>query len=372
MAPVDRWLGVQGALGSGIVSGLEKGVGSMVRNGITERYARGMSHDQTMTTPDQDLGVGPADLEAARRRLEGQAHRTPVLTCHALDQATGARLFFKCENFQRIGAFKFRGAYNTIACLTPEERSRGVVTHSSGNHAQAVALAARLFDIPARVVMPRDAPAVKRRAVEGYGAEVMACEPTVAAREAGCREVIERTGATLVHPYDDPRIIAGQGTAALELLEEVGDLDLLLVPVGGGGLASGTAIAAHAAAPGCEVWGAEPSGADDAARSLASGRIEPSLEPATIADGLRGQLGQHTFRVLRRLLAGIVTVSEPAIVDAMRRVWERMKIVIEPSAAVPLAALLDGGLETRGRRVGIVISGGNVDLDHLPWNSSSH
>lgn len=354
----------------------------MVRNRITERYARGMSENETenktdpettdhTTALDQDPPtVELADLEAARRRLAGQAHRTPVLTCSALDRATGAQLFFKCENFQRIGAFKFRGAYNTIACLSPEERSRGVVTHSSGNHAQAVALAARLFGARASVVMPRDAPTVKRRAVEGYGAEVIDCDPTIGARIAGCQAVIDRTGATLVHPYDDPRIIAGQGTAALELLDEVDDLDLLLVPVGGGGLASGTAIAAQGKNPKIEVWGAEPAGADDAARSLVSGRIEPSVSPETIADGLRGQLGEHTFRVLRQHLAGIATVSETAILDAMRRVWERMKIVIEPSAAAPLAALLEGKIVAPGQRVGIILSGGNVDLDHLPWQNS--
>ena len=326
-----------------------------------------MSQVSATTTPD----LGQPDLEAARHRLAGQAHRTPVLTCRTLDDLVGAQLFFKCENFQRIGAFKFRGAYNTLASLDPEQRRRGVVTHSSGNHAQAVALSARLFGVPAWVVMPSNAPEVKRRAVEGYGAEVRPCEPTMAARESGCQAVIEETGATLVHPFNDPRIIAGQGTATLELLEAIENLDAVLVPVGGGGLASGAVLACQRHSPTTKVYGGEPAGADDAARSLASGSIQPSIAPQTIADGLRGSLGSHTFRILSDGLAGIVTVAEDSIAEAMRTIWERMKLVVEPSAAVPLAALIegrrDGRLDLAGARIGIVLSGGNVDLGRLPW-----
>lgn len=313
------------------------------------------------------IPIDHTTLTAAENRLRGQAHRTPVLTNSTLDQRCGAQLFFKCENFQRVGAFKFRGAYNAIASLEDEARNRGVVTHSSGNHAQALALAARLFGIPARVVMPNNAPQVKRRAVEGYGAEVIPCQPTVEAREAGCQRVIDETGATLVHPYNDWRVIAGQSTAALEFLEEVPDLELLMVPVGGGGLASGTALAAHFRSPDTEVLGVEPAAADDAARSLETGTIQPSIAPKTMADGLRTQLGERTFTVLRQLMPCIVTVDEDSILEAMRTVWERMKLVIEPSAAVPLAALLSGRLDVGGRRVGIILSGGNVDLDALPW-----
>ena len=324
-----------------------------------------------MATEDPQIPPHEPDLEAARRRLEGHAHRTPVLTSATLDDLTGAQLFFKCENFQRIGAFKFRGAYNTLASLDPAVRQRGVVTHSSGNHAQAVALSARQFGVPAWVVMPSNAPRVKRQAVEGYGAEVRPCEPTMAAREGGCEAVIGATGATLVHPFDDPRIIAGQGTATLELLEEIEGLDAVLVPVGGGGLASGAVLACRQHSPTTKVFGGEPAGADDAARSLASGTLQPSIAPQTIADGLRGNLGPLTFKILEHGLEAIVTVAEETIVEAMKMLWERMKLVVEPSAAVPLAALLeghrDGRLDLAGARVGIVLSGGNVDLGDLPW-----
>jgi threonine dehydratase len=313
------------------------------------------------------LPVTIDDVRAAAQRIRPRAHRTPVLTCASLDALTGARLYFKCENLQKVGAFKFRGACNAVMSLTPDEAARGVATHSSGNHAAALALAARLRGVAAHVVMPRTAPAIKKVAVAGYGATITECEPTLAAREAALATVVAATGATVVHPYNDPRVIAGQGTAALELLEEVDALDLVLAPVGGGGLCSGTAVTVAALSPRTAVWGVEPEGAADAQRSLAEGRIVPSVEPRTIADGLLTSLGDHTFAILRALAAGIVTASEAAIVAAMRHTWERMKVVVEPSSAVPLAALLEGKLTVAGKRVGIVVSGGNVDLDALPW-----
>ncbi len=308
-----------------------------------------------------------ADVRAAAERIRPWAHRTPVLTCASLDAMAGARLFFKCENFQRVGAFKFRGATNAVFALSDADARKGVATHSSGNHAAALSLAARLRGVPAHVVMPRTSKAIKQAAVAGYGGEVVLCEPTLAAREATLEAVVAATGATVVHPYNDPMVIAGQGTAALELLEDVAGLDIVLAPVGGGGLLSGTAIAVSSLSPGTRVVAAEPAAADDAFRSLKEGRIVPSVDPRTIADGLLTSLGTLTFAVIRRLVAEIVTVSEEAIAAAMRHVWERMKIVIEPSSAVPLAALLEGSLRAPGRRIGIIVSGGNVDLDALPW-----
>jgi threonine dehydratase len=310
------------------------------------------------------------DLEAIRRagaRIAPYAHRTPVVTSATVDAATGAVVFFKCENLQKVGAFKFRGATNAVFALDHDEAARGVATHSSGNHAQALALAARLRGIPAWVVMPRTSARPKLAAVAGYGAEIVECEPTLAARVSTLDAVLERTGATPIHPYDDQRIIAGQATAAVELLEDVPGLDVVLVPVGGGGLLSGTALAVHHLSPATRVVAAEPAGADDAFRSLAAGRILPSESPRTIADGLLTSLGQRNFPIIQRHVERIVTVSEAGIVCAMRMIWERMKLVVEPSAAVPLAALLEGGSEPRGRRVGIILSGGNVDLDRLPW-----
>jgi threonine dehydratase len=313
--------------------------------------------------------VEPAieDVRAAAERIGPWAHRTPVLTCASLDDMAGARLFFKCENFQRTGAFKFRGASNAVLALSEDQARRGVATHSSGNHAAALALAARLRGVPAHVVMPRSAKAIKQAAVAAYGGQVVLCEPTLAAREATLESVVAATGATVVHPYNDPMVIAGQGTAALELLEQVADLDVVITPVGGGGLASGTAIAVTSLSPGTRVVAAEPAAADDAFRSLREGRIVPSADPRTIADGLLTSLGTVTFAVIRRLVAEIVTVSEDEIAAAMRHVWERMKIVIEPSSAVPVAAVLERSLRVPGRRIGIVVSGGNVDLDALPW-----
>lgn len=308
-----------------------------------------------------------ADVDRAARRLDGVARRTPVLTSSYLDQATGATLFFKCENFQKVGAFKFRGAFNAISALPPPQAERGIVTHSSGNHGQAVALAARLNGCRATVVMPRDATRIKIEAVRGYGAEVVLCEPGNASRAATVAELIERRGHVEIPPYNHPDIIAGQGTAAAELLADVPDLDLILAPVGGGGLISGTAIAAKHLRPKARVIGAEPANADDAARSYQSGRLEPEAPDRTVADGLRATLGELTFAVIREHVDDIVTVTEGAIVRAMRTTWERMKIVIEPSSAVPLAALAEGALDVRGKRVGIIVTGGNVDLDALPW-----
>lgn len=309
----------------------------------------------------------PADVLEAAARIRPYAHRTPVFTCATLDRLTGARLFFKCENLQKVGAFKFRGACNAVMSLPPAAAAAGVATHSSGNHAAALALAARLRGLPAYIVMPDNAPRVKREAVAGYGGIIRLCAPTLAAREETLAEVVRETGAVFIHPYNDPRVIAGQGTAALELLAEVPDLEVIVAPVGGGGLLSGTALAAEAAAPGARIVGAEPAGADDACRSLREGRIVPSVEPRTMADGLLTSLGELTFAIIRRRVELIATVSEPGIAAAMRLIWERMKLVVEPSSAVTLAALLEEGLAAADRRVGIILSGGNVELGKLPW-----
>jgi threonine dehydratase len=308
-----------------------------------------------------------ADVRAAAERIRPYAHRTPVLTCASLDAMVGCRLFFKCENFQKVGAFKFRGACNAVFSLSEEEARRGVATHSSGNHAAALSLAARVRGIPAHVVMPSTSRAIKQAAVAGYGGQIVLCEPTLASREATLEKVVAETGAMVVHPYNDARVIAGQGTAALELLEDVRDLDVVMAPVGGGGLLSGTAITVAALSPATRVVAAEPAGADDAARSLREGRIVPSVNPQTIADGLLTSLGTLTFAIIRERVERIVTVSEGAIVSAMRHIWERMKVIIEPSSAVPLGALLEGTFEAAGLRVGIILSGGNVDLGLLPW-----
>ncbi len=310
------------------------------------------------------------DIRAAADRIGPYAHRTPVLTCSSLDVMTGASLFFKCENFQKVGAFKFRGACNAVFSLTEEQARRGVATHSSGNHAAALSLAARLRGVTAHVVMPSTSRAIKRAAVEGYGGRIVLCEPTLAAREATLEKVVAETGATVIHPYNDPRVVAGQGTAALELLEEVPVLDVVMAPVGGGGLLSGTAIAVAGLSPSTRVIAAEPAGADDAFRSMQRGSIVPSTNPKTIADGLLTSLGTRTFAIIRERVERIVTVSEAAIVAGMRHVWERMKILIEPSSAVPVGALLEGKLPVSGLRVGVILSGGNVDLGSLPWNET--
>ncbi|WP_438002030.1 pyridoxal-phosphate dependent enzyme [Sorangium sp. So ce185] len=304
------------------------------------------------------------DIRRAAARLAPHAHVTPVMTSRTIDGMAGARVFFKCENLQRVGAFKFRGACNAVLALSDEDARRGVATHSSGNHAAALALAARIRGVPAHIVMPESAPAVKRAAVEGYGARIVTCAPTLRSREETLARVLSETGAILVHPYNDAHVIAGQGTAALELAGQVEDLDAVVAPVGGGGLLSGTAIATSALSRARTV-GAEPQAADDAARSLREGKILPSNDPITIADGLRTSLGELTFGVLRERGVEIVTVGEEDIVKAMRVVWERMKILIEPSSAVPVAAVLLRKVE--GARIGVILSGGNVDLSKLPF-----
>jgi threonine dehydratase len=305
-------------------------------------------------------------VRSAHERIAPYVHRTPVLTSKALDRAADARLFFKAENFQKTGAFKARGATNAVLELPAS--TQGVVTHSSGNHGAALARAAALRGLVAHIVMPQNAPTAKQAAVRGYGGLIAICEPTLAAREATAAEIIAATGAVLIHPYNDLAVMAGQGTASLELLQDVPELDLLVVPVGGGGLLSGTAVAAKGVRPGVRVVGAEPSGADDAFRSFHSGVLMPPPAAQTIADGLRGALGEHTFAVIRSQVDDIVTVSENEIIAALRLVWERMKIIIEPSAAVPVAAVLSGRIAfTADTRIGIILSGGNVDLDSLPW-----
>ncbi len=302
------------------------------------------------------------NIQQAHLRIRPYIHRTSVLTCNALDEIVEARMFFKCENFQKVGAFKFRGACNAIFSLPSEEASWGVVTHSSGNHAAALALAARKRGISARIVMPSNAPPVKIDAVKNYGGMITFCEPTLASREGTAAQVIEETGATMIHPYNDYRIIAGQGTAALELIEEVNDLDYILAPVGGGGLMSGTAIAAKSLNPGIKVIGCEPKNADDAYRSVQAGRIIPSQNPNTIADGLKTSLGEKTFPIIREFVDEIVLVTEQQIITAMRHIFERMKIIIEPSSAVPFGVLISNKLNVSGKKVGIIISGGNVDF----------
>lgn len=320
-----------------------------------------------MMTLDINQLPDPETINAARLRIRDWINHTPVVTCSSIDQMVGAELFFKCENFQKVGAFKFRGAVNAVFSLTPEVGFRGVATHSSGNHAQALALAARCHGFPSYIVMPDNAPSVKKQAVLGYGARITECEPTLAAREETLARVVSETGATFIHPYNDYRIIAGQATAACELLEKAPDLDIIITPVGGGGLLSGTALATRYFSPSVRVMAAEPAGADDAYRSLEQGRILPSVKPQTIADGLLTSLGDLTFPIIRDHVDCIVRVEEKTIVKAMRLLWERAKLVVEPSAAVALAALFEKPSIFNGLRVGLILSGGNVDLEKLPW-----
>jgi threonine dehydratase len=307
------------------------------------------------------------DVLAAAERIRDHVHRTPVMTSQAIDEIAGARLHFKCENLQKVGAFKARGASNAVLSLDEQAAGRGVATHSSGNHAAALAFAAGIRGVPAHVVMPSSAPPVKKAAVAGYGALITECEPTLEARETMLEEVVEQTGATFIHAYDNPSVIAGQGTASLELITDVPDLDIVMAPVGGGGLMSGTAIAVSSSRPDITIRGCEPAGADDAFRSLRDGIRYPSVEPKTIADGLLTSLSDRTFRILSDKLEGILTVAEDSIVSAMRLLWERMKLVVEPSGAVPLAAVLEHPDQFNSRRVGLIISGGNVDLDNFRW-----
>jgi len=306
-------------------------------------------------------------IQAAHDRIRPYIHRTPVLTSAYLDQLSGAKLFFKCENFQKIGAFKARGGVNAVLQLTEAERARGVTTHSSGNHAQAIAYAARQAGTRAYIVMPRTAPQVKKDAVRGYGAEVIECEPTLQAREEGVQAIMAQKGAVLVHPFDDDRVIAGQATAAKELLEDAGPLDFLLAPVGGGGLLSGTALSAHYLSPRTTVIAGEPEGAADAVLSFRSGRVEAAPYIQTIADGLLTTLSDRTLALIRQHVSDILTVSDAEIIAAMRLIWERMKILIEPSCAVPLAVVLKHPDRFASHTVGLILTGGNVDLGKLPF-----
>lgn len=308
-------------------------------------------------------------IHEALKRIRPHVHLTPVLTSQTFNRMCGGEIFFKCENLQKAGAFKARGACNAVFSLSDAEAKQGVVTHSSGNHAGALALAAQKRGIRAYIVMPNNASKVKQAAVKGYGGEIHFCEPNQEARESLANRLVAQTGAQLIHPFNDLRIMAGQGTAALELLEQSPDLDFVLTPVGGGGLLSGSTIAVKGHSSKTKVIGAEPEGADDAYRSLAAGKIIPMEKPDTVADGLLTSLGELTFAVISRYVHKIITVSDAAIVSAMRQVWERMKILIEPSAAVPVAALLERKLDISGKRAGVILSGGNVDLDALPWIS---
>ena len=311
--------------------------------------------------------ISLADIEAARVRIAPHVRRTPVLTSDLLDEAAGAQLFFKCENLQHIGAFKARGATNAVLSLSDAAAASGVATHSSGNHAAAVARAAGLRGIPAYIVMPEGAARPKVLQVERLGGRITFCAPTLAAREETAARIVAETGAAMIHPFDDPAVMAGQGTAALELMEDAAGLDIVLAPIGGGGLISGVSTAVKALRPATRVVGAEPAGADDAARSFAAGRLIPLTEVDTIADGLRASLSQSTFDHIRRGVDQVATVSERGIVEAMRALFEALKVVVEPSAAVAYAAVREGKVEVAGQRVGIILTGGNVDLDKLPW-----
>ena len=316
-----------------------------------------------MPRPDVTL----EDIRAAQDRIAGRVLCTPVIESALIDEQCGAYLHFKCENLQEMGAFKTRGASNAIFARPDADLRAGVVTHSSGNHGAAVARAARLRGIAARVVMPRNSSPAKLAAVRAYGGEITLCEPTVAARESAAASIVAETGALFIHPYDDPDVIAGQGTIALELLEQVPQISWLLCPIGGGGLASGLAVAAKSLRPDIKVVAVEPAGADDAWRSFKSGVLAPAAPTNTIADGLRGALSARTFALIRTHVDAMVTVDEPAIVRAMRELWQQLHIVVEPSSAVAFAAVLERKLELGGAHVGIVLTGGNVDLDALPW-----
>ena len=318
-----------------------------------------------------DLEARLETIRAAHRRIAPYIHRTPVMTSHRIDALCGAQLVFKCENLQKVGAFKARGAFNAVLSLSEAEAARGVVTHSSGNHAAALALAARIRGVPAYIVMPSNAPQPKKDAVAGYGAQITFCEPTLAARETTAAEILERTGASFIHPYDNDAIIAGQATAAVELIEDAPGLDVILCPVGGGGLMAGTALAAKGLNSGAQVIAAEPAGADDAWRSFTTGVLTPQTGPRTIADGLLTSLGERNFRIMMDHVDGVFTASEHMIVEAMRLIWQSMKLIVEPSAAVPLAALLEQRPALDAKRIGVILSGGNVDLDRLPWMRSS-
>ena len=303
----------------------------------------------------------------AHDRIKDYIHKTPVLSSAAINEITGSRIFFKCENFQKVGAFKFRGACNAVFSLNNKELKNGIATHSSGNHAAAIALAAKLKGVNAHIVMPENSPDIKKKAVEGYGANITYCKPTLEARENTMDIVLAKTGAQFIHPYNLLNVIYGQGTSAKEFLEEIHELDIIIAPVGGGGLLSGTALASKSIKPDIKVFAAEPKGADDARKSFISGTLIPSVSPNTIADGLLTSLGDITFPIILKYVDNIITVKEDTIIKAMRMVWERMKIIIEPSSAVPLAVLLEYPNLFRNKTIGIILTGGNVDLKNLPF-----
>lgn len=307
------------------------------------------------------------DVVAAHARIAPYIHRTPVFTSSYLNGVTGAELFFKCENFQKAGAFKARGASNAVFGLSDTQAAKGVATHSSGNHGLSLSYAAGRRGIPCTVVMPRTAPQAKKDAVRGYGGRIVECEPSTSSREAVFAEVLAETGAEFVHPYNDPRVIAGQGTCSRELLEQVEGLDAVIAPIGGGGMISGTCLTVSNTAPGVKIYAAEPKQADDAARSFRAGHIIADDAPETVADGLKVPLKELTWHFVSRHVTDILTASEDEIVDAMKTIWKRMKIVMEPSSAVPLACILKNRETFAGKRVGVIITGGNVDLDALPW-----
>jgi threonine dehydratase len=319
---------------------------------------------------NDSLGLSWNLIEEACARISGQIHRTPILTNQTLDSMAAAKLFFKCENFQKSGAFKARGATNAVFSLPDSQARLGVVTHSSGNHAAALARAAQLRGIPAYLVMPRNAPSAKQRSVRRYGGNIILCDPTQTAREAAVERVVADTGAALIHAYDDLHVMAGQATTAVELIEQVDDLDLILCPIGGGGHLSGIAVAAKKLRPTIKVIGVEPAGADDAQRSFRAGVILPCANPETIAEGLRTTVGARPFAEIQRYVDDILTVSETSIAISMRRIWEIMKIIVEPSGAVAFAAIAEEKLDIRDKKCGIILTGGNLDLEHLPWISS--
>ena len=309
-----------------------------------------------------------ADMLTAHERIKPHIHRTPVLTSHVIDEVAGAKLFFKCENFQKAGAFKARGASNAVFGLSDAQASKGVATHSSGNHGTCLSYAAGRRGIPCTVVMPRTAPQAKKDAVRGYGGKVVECEPSTLSREAVFAEVVAETDAEFVHPYNDPRVIAGQGSCSKELIEQVDTLDAVIAPIGGGGMVSGTCLTLSSLAPHIQIYAAEPEQADDAYRSFKAGRIIADDAPNTVADGLKVPLKELTWHFVQKQVTDILTASEEEIVEAMKLIWKRLKIVMEPSSAVPLATILKNPQIFAGKRVGVIVTGGNVDLDKLPWN----
>ena len=311
------------------------------------------------------------DVKAAHERIRPYIHKTPILTSEFMNELSGANLFFKCENFQKAGAFKVRGACNAVFGLDDERAKIGVATHSSGNHALSLSYAAGRRGIPATVVMPRTAPDAKKAAVRGYGGTIVECEPSTSSREAVFAEVVAKSGADFVHPYNDPRVIAGQGTCSLEMVEQIPDMDAVIAPIGGGGMISGCCLTLSNIAPDIKIYAAEPLNADDAARSFRAGHIIADDAPQTVADGLKVPLKERTWHFVSHHVTDILTATEQEIIDAMKLTWERMKIVIEPSCAVPLATILNNKDVFAGKRVGVIITGGNVDLDKLPWMQSA-